>query len=795
MLAVDTVVLLAHRRVWIWGFLHLGLAIFLCTWPGLRKVAGTPGWEFAFLQGLLAALSAGHLGVMGARRVRECGPARSPGGLVSRAFGAAFATSLLLLAPPLFCVLLAGFWNGQCDYLTGILFYLLLPVMSALLSASVGTVLGLTIARRAWPMVAFVAVALGSLAFSVWRLLSEAPVFGYDPFFGYFPGAIYDELLAIQTPLLAFRAETLALAASALLVARAFADPVAGRLRLRSFRLAALGRAVPAVAAAALLRASGGDLGYAVTTADIAAALGGRHETEHFVIYYPRKSALAKRLGEIAMDHEFRFDQLRRFLGVAPPGKVHSFLYESQEQKARLMGARQVSIAKPWVLQMHLNDLGTPHPVLRHELAHVFGASFGSWLGVSAKNPFAYNVGLIEGLAVAADWSLGHLTGHQWSRAALEIKGKRAPRIEDLVGVTGFWSEGASLAYTLCGSFVRFLIDQHGPARFRAAYARGDLEEAYGKSLPELAREWKHFLGGVRLTAAELEAAERRFRVPSIFRRTCAHEVARVAARARGARLRGDLEREVELRRRALEVAPEDPGHLEALAETLLRAGRHEEAGATLEAAAKGAPGTRRRIAELRGDLYWKLERLRDARETYAALLRERPPPEAARRLAVKIAALDHPVAGPRVRRLLLDDSGDASLRLLEMRELVAAAPGFAVAPYLLGRQLVQRREYREAARWLAEAVRLGLPGPDLGVEARRLLGIATYHLRDYTGAVRHFTEVVHTRLSEGSVLDANDWIERCNFARFRSRQLATGGAWRRPGTGLATDPALGPSR
>jgi tetratricopeptide (TPR) repeat protein len=503
----------------------------------------------------------------------------------------------------------------------------------------------------------------------------------------------------------------------------------------------------------------------------VARSLGATLETEHFVIHLSPE-ARDKRGQEIALEHEFRYEQLRSFLGAEPAGKVHSFLYPSAAEKARLMGARHVSIAKPWIRQMHLNDVGFPHSALRHELAHVFGGAFGSWFGVSARNLLSYNVCLIEGLAVAADWNLGFMTGHQWARAAQEVKGKEAPRVLDLLGVTGFWSEGASLAYTMCGSFSRFLIDRHGAARFRDAYREGDFAGVYGRPLEELVGEWEGSLSSVEVGKAARLAAERLFRRPSIFRRVCAHEVARLADRAR--RARGADEELARWR----EIQELDPGKLtwaEEVAQALVRAQRLPEAYALVEEESRRHPEAAERLAELKGDLHWRMGRAREARQIFGQLLSQGAPPDDARRLAVKVAAIDQPVAEPWVKRFLLDPDRDRSLWLLDLRELVAAAPTFALGPYLLGRQLVFSRRYRKAAEHLTAALRLGLPGLELTVEARRLLGIATFQLGDYGGAAQVFADLIKSGAPEGTVLEARDWIERCRFLAIRKRMTPAG--------------------
>ena len=42
------------------------------------------------------------------------------------------------------------------------------------------------------------------------------------------------------------------------------------------------------------------------------------------------------------------------------------------------MGAGGTQFAKPWLGSVHVNDAPFPHPTLKHELAHVAAAAFGS---------------------------------------------------------------------------------------------------------------------------------------------------------------------------------------------------------------------------------------------------------------------------------------------------------------------------------------------------------------------------------------------------------------------------------
>src|SRR5258705_812596 len=102
---LDALSLLAKKRTLTWLLIHEAVALLLCLHPAVRLLAGTPGFEFAFVQCLLAGLSTGHFGVMAAARAREVGPAASPFGLVARAYAGGLLVSVLVPALPLATVL------------------------------------------------------------------------------------------------------------------------------------------------------------------------------------------------------------------------------------------------------------------------------------------------------------------------------------------------------------------------------------------------------------------------------------------------------------------------------------------------------------------------------------------------------------------------------------------------------------------------------------------------------------------------------------------------------------------
>jgi len=268
------------------------------------------------------------------------------------------------------------------------------------------------------------------------------------------------------------------------------------------------------------------DLGYALDREDIQRALGGRYETEHFIIYFPASSAYTQRIERIAEDHEFRYAQLKAWFGHAPEGKLVSYIYPDRERKGALQGARRTLVAKLWLGEMHILYRDYGDTIMKHELAHLFTPRFGSGpLKLSTKWGLFPNMGLVEGIATAAQWDANAFSPHGWS-AAIHALGK-APDMKTILSAGGFWSKHNRTVYTLMGSFCRWLIDTYGMPKFEKAYAYGEFEEVYEQPIETLVADWQAYLKTeVRLEDSDVELARFYFDRPSIFGKVCARSLA-----------------------------------------------------------------------------------------------------------------------------------------------------------------------------------------------------------------------------------------------------------------------------
>ena len=198
------------------------------------------------------------------------------------------------------------------------------------------------------------------------------------------------------------------------------------------------------------------------------------------------------------------------------------------------MGAGNTLYARPWTREIFVQSERFPSTRLRHEMAHVFAGAFGDplfgvafawrWHGPLPLPTLAS--GLVEGVAEAADYGADDDQSTIHQQAAAMIADGRAPPLQAVVGA-GFSAQSGARAYTMAGSFCRFLLETRGAAPLRRLYrSAGDFTAAYGVPLATLETEWRDFLARQPLDARDRARASEQFRRPAIFKKVCARELA-----------------------------------------------------------------------------------------------------------------------------------------------------------------------------------------------------------------------------------------------------------------------------
>lgn len=717
----------------LWAVVLAGTAVVLCFIPLFNLLA----FEFAFALGIPVTICAGLL----ASRVE--GPS------VWRRWGTAIRQAGLLALIPLPIITLNALRVRNCDYLEGLLFYLLLPGLTVIIASGWGVLVGRLTRRR---RLLFWGLVLASVGWSIARFWLDPPVDAFNPFLGYYPGSIYDEVVPIGDRLLWSRAEDLAWAVAA----------VAGAGLTRG-RAAGVAGVALAVAVGVRLGASANDVHR--DAAHVQQALGGHHATEHLDIYHP-KGWPAERVAGLATDLEFAYAELAAFLERRPTERPAIYLYPDQPTKKRLMGAGRTRIAKPWQRSLHVHSPKVGDRVTIHELAHVFSAELADApFHLSMRGPLPH-MGLIEGLAVAATWESGRLDGHHWT-AAMRQAGV-APRLERLLAPTGFLAKNSRTAYTMCGSFVRFQHDTEGAAAVEATYRNGHVMPA--ARLGELVAAWEAHLDGLSVDPRAVLEAKDRFDRPAIFRKVCAHEVAALRKAIRHAISRGDLPealRQIEI---LLGHVDRDVGARLDKVAVLIGLGRVDAARAHAEAIVsdtKAGAVARNRAREWLADLDAAAGVHDPAAKTYDLLLEHAFNRAWIRRLAVKRAALDHPAGRPVIAMLTAPRGTPEATVDAHLTAARTQAPDWAVGQYLSARRWLAKGERAQGEAALRAALAGDLPHQALRFESLRLLARSAFDAGRYAEAAAGFTALAQRDdldVQSGERDALTRWARRARF-------------------------------
>jgi hypothetical protein len=279
------------------------------------------------------------------------------------------------------------------------------------------------------------------------------------------------------------------------------------------------------------------ELGLTRTDAWLRAELGDSLRTRFATIYYHAPGTDSVSLWRAANLADFYIAEHARALSIAENRieRVAIYLYSSPGEEKRLVGTSSAAFTKPWAAKLHMTFAGV-RSALRHELAHVMLARYGNALGVSISQ------GMLEGSAMALENDYGWRTLHQYAKILYRYG--LAPSPAALMSIGGFSSRRSSVAYVVTGSFSKWLIETRGMAPYLKAFPWGDFDGAYGRSLDDLAKEYRGFLdtltartgpyagdGPTDTTLVEAATARHLFGGGSFFFQKCLRRIGTLNAR------------------------------------------------------------------------------------------------------------------------------------------------------------------------------------------------------------------------------------------------------------------------
>ena len=726
--------------------LQTALSAILCFVPLFDLL----GYEYSFAVGLLGVPTAFFIGLQLGRRHRS-GPRAA-----SKACAWATLWAVLHLLPGLLLISLNALRVRNCDFGEGLIFFLLLPLPSVLYSSLLGVFMSRLqpTQHRLKTLVFSLMLLLLPIIAALLQLYWHPPIFHYDHLWGYFSGSLYDEGIEPQRTLFAFRTITL-FRCGLLLILLMLMQRLGGPRPPRTMRAASLVVFVLLVSSAD--RLAGTRLGYRIERDDILRALPVTIRRPNLVLHLPADTPEALQ-NAVALDHGFRLAQLSRALDVQPDRAIHSFVFRNATHKARLMGGRATMVAKPWLREVHIHGLHREHAVLAHELTHALAAEFGDPIfGASARGGFLINMGLVEGLAEAMSPRQGSFDLHSNAKAMRDMN--MAPDIRSILGAQGFWKQAPRRAYAVAGSFVKFLLDTYGIQAFKKLYANADFVAAYQKNLNRLVLEWETMVENIEVLPRDRRQARRNFQQRSIFKRPCAHVIAKLRARARKATPDEAIPIHEEI--------AEHLGHTLSvridLANAYRRAQKQNEFLERTEKLLqeKGISSSQRaELVAARGEVQWNQGNLDLARASFEEALTLRTSLGFERLQWVRLWALDTDEEIQELLRQYLNHRSKKALAKLIPR----ATPDNKTLNYLLGRYHYNTGKKDQALRFLKMAE--GHSFLPLEAERTRLVADLHYRAQRWEQAQQSYAMVASIGPTSGERALATDFLARIDYNR-----------------------------
>jgi hypothetical protein len=663
--------------------------------------------------------------------------------------GRGIATGVLLAAVAFATALFQGVRVGLCDLSGGAVFFLL----TAGLGSVMGGVWGAVVAevcrgrgrRKLWCVLLALAGPVAGIVISVARFYGSPMIFAFDPFFGYFSGTLYDTVVDVRTELWTYRAASLstlggvALVASAVGVRQGAETPGGGTGRrrfvpMRRGSLCRLAAGAGFLFVSLALTVEGPRLGHWQTAGSIASALGGRTSGSRCDVVYP-DSLLTGQVALLLRDCEEELLADENRLGAHLDSRLTAYVFADANQKRRLMGAADTSIAKPWRREVYVQVAGYPHPVLGHEVAHVLAGTFarGPFRVAGGMGGLIPNPGLIEGIAVATSPDDDELTDGQWARAMLELG--TLPDTRNIFSL-GFLGQNADKSYTVAGAFVDWVMTRWGPGTVQAWYGGASLETLAGQTWGEIDQSFRAWLRTLTMPPEALAYARAKFERPSVWARTCPHVVDALDRSADQCRDEHRFDRATSLYASAIERDPHDWHARLDRARIDARYGDEPRGRDDLSRIAGDdrAPRTwRDRAEEAVADDDLLHERGGAAAQAYLAIAARTLDEDAARTLEVKALSVGDPAARRAVVALLIGEPGrpaDAWSSAFSLG-LWAGEESGPLSAYLAGKNLARHDDWARASEWLDRATASGFPTARIGREVLKQRAICACAMGD----------------------------------------------------------------
>jgi tetratricopeptide (TPR) repeat protein len=479
------------------------------------------GYELAAATAFFLALAGGALGIAAGRETRgpEIPPSLSSHYIVNLKYGRCISIGLVCLILPLAIVSTGSFFVKKCNLGTGLPLFLAITIPTLFHYTAAGLAAG-RIFRRSW--VAALSLFAYFLATSIYSFILFMIGSQWDLpnlTIGFFSLSGFNGFdLVVPACFYASRALALFMSAS-FLGAAILANPQQHTARTNQdtyFGVRGVGVTSAIFLVCLLFFPDQTGLGSGRRTLN--AELSVRRELPHAVLHYSPGAMPASEAARAARFTEWYIHEIGQAVPIGPKWKIHVWLYKDNEQKVRLVSARDVYFSAPWLHEVHINKWAVDSDIFKHELTHAVMAEF-------AKGIFGtpYNMGMVEGIAEAVQMDYFRGPAFQETFAASEQAKVLAPGQQTLTNF-GFGANNMWKSYNMAGGFTGFLIYKYGIEKYTRFYGDPAADKVYGKSLGQLNGEWIRWLRSIPVSAYARRQAEFQFNdvaFPAFYKSTC----------------------------------------------------------------------------------------------------------------------------------------------------------------------------------------------------------------------------------------------------------------------------------
>jgi len=210
--------------------------------------------------------------------------------------------------------------------------------------------------------------------------------------------------------------------------------------------------------------------------------------TKNGITVRANPQALSHAETQAILDEALLFKQrINHRLGPASDKEITIFLHKDRHDKFLYTGAKNVHFAEANHREIHISGYEIPHPVLGHELAHIFVGEYANTLwGAPGSYGIIPNLALTEGLAMALTEELNidnDLSLLEQARALYQAGFTVNHELLFSDNPLTFISNNVRSSYIFSGAFIQFILRDFSLEQRREALQkiikRGSLEKYF----------------------------------------------------------------------------------------------------------------------------------------------------------------------------------------------------------------------------------------------------------------------------------------------------------------------------